>query len=152
MITALSSKFWKNISSPIGLVLPGNCIWVLRWKQHDDTHVILNNWKRFAEGYSLKLNQVLFFKYVENSYPISMFRVSIFDLTGKEIGYPVFSSFFYPWKIKISKPVVRPAFHPPKKMKTNTTDSGSTKPRDDIAKPINRGTFLSSFHKLCSCY
>lgn len=68
MITALSSKFWDYISSPVCLQLPDKTTWLLDWKQHDDTHVLFNKWKAFAEAYSLKHNQVLHFNYVEASY------------------------------------------------------------------------------------
>lgn len=55
MITALSLEFWDDISSPLCLQLPDRCTWLLHWKQ------------------------VLLLKYVDDSYPISKFKVSIFD-------------------------------------------------------------------------
>jgi hypothetical protein len=118
MITALSSKFWDNISSPICLQLPDKTTWLLDWKQHDDTHVLLNKWKAFAEAYSLKHNQVLHFNYVEASYPISIFNLSIFDETGTKICYPMLSSLFSPWETKTTKPAVS-YYHLNRMKKTN---------------------------------
>jgi hypothetical protein len=106
MIAAFPSEFWVKISSPLCLLLPDNSSWLLNWIQHDDTHVLLNNWKGFSEAYSLNLNQVLHFKFVEDSYPISIFSVSIFNQNGSEIEYPMLSNTISPWEIKPTKPAI----------------------------------------------
>ncbi|AES62325.1 B3 DNA-binding domain protein [Medicago truncatula] len=103
MITALSSKFWDYISSPVCLQLPDKTTWLLDWKQHDDTHVLFNKWKAFAEPHI---------------YPINIFNLSIFDETDTEIEYPMLSSLFSPWETKTTKPAVS-LYHLNRMKKTN---------------------------------
>jgi len=79
------SKYWEDISNPLHLLLPKSGEWEVKWRKVGADIWLIDNWKKFAEFYSLDEDNLLMFKYVG----MSRFEVVIFHPTGLEIMYPL---------------------------------------------------------------
>ena len=58
------NKCWEGMSNPTLLLLPNGAKWKVKWKKLDADVGLIDDWKKFAEAYSLDQDHLLVFKYV----------------------------------------------------------------------------------------
>ncbi|CAJ1977623.1 unnamed protein product [Sphenostylis stenocarpa] len=79
------SRWWEGMSNPVLFVLPNGDKWEMKWKKSKADLWLVDDWKKFAEFYSLDLEHQLVCKYLGKS----QLEVAILDQSGGEIFYPL---------------------------------------------------------------
>ncbi|KAH1035532.1 hypothetical protein GLYMA_20G108200v4 [Glycine max] len=68
MCMSFVNKCWEGrISNPVHLMLPNGDKRYVKWKKLDADVLLIEDWKKFAEAYSLDHDHLLVFKYVGKS-------------------------------------------------------------------------------------